>query len=129
MVVKALARGLVEARVEGRTLELVLRALVLGQDLRLGRREDAVKAAQDGYRQHHALVLRRAIRAAQQVGDLPDQVGEVIVVRHVKLQAALRLGEPCQCLLGLANCGGLSSSCGFRLRLISIWPSCSSSTP
>ena len=59
-----------------------LAPLVLGQDLGLGRREHAVEAAQHGHGQHDALVLRRAVRAAQQVGDLPDQVREVVVVRH-----------------------------------------------
>ncbi len=32
--------------------------------------------------QHDALVLRRAVGTAQQVGDLPDQIREVAVVRH-----------------------------------------------
>ncbi len=59
-----------------------LAPLVLRQDLGLGRREHAVEAAQHGHRQHDALVLRRPVRAAQQVGDLPDEVREVVVVRH-----------------------------------------------
>ena len=83
VVVEALAGGLVELGVERVAFELAaLAPLVLGQDLGLGRREHAVEAAQHGHRQHDALVLRRAIRAAQQVGDLPDQVREVVVVRH-----------------------------------------------
>ena len=48
----------------------------------LGRREHAVEAAQHGHGQHDALVLRRPVRPAQQVGDLPDEVREIVVVGH-----------------------------------------------
>ena len=75
--------ALLSTRVERVVLELAaLALLVLGQDLGLGRREHAVEAAQHGHGQHDALVLRRAVGTAQQVGDLPDQVREVVVVRH-----------------------------------------------
>ena len=67
-------------------LNLLLGALVLGQNLGLGGREHAVEAAQHRHRQHDALVLRRAVRPAQQVGDLPDQVREVVMIRHWRLQ-------------------------------------------
>ncbi len=52
------------------------------QDLGLGRRQHAVEPAQHGHGQHDPLVLRRPVRPAQQVGDLPDQVRKVVVVRH-----------------------------------------------
>ena len=80
--------ALLSVGVERVAFELAaLALLVLGQDLRLGRREHAVEAAQHGHRQHDALVLRRAIGTAQQVGDLPDQVREVVVVRHRPAQS------------------------------------------
>ena len=41
-----------------------------------------VEPSKHGHGQHDALVLRRAVGTAQQIGDLPDQVGEVAVVRH-----------------------------------------------
>ena len=59
-----------------------LQFLVFREHLALLLREQAVEPAQHGHWQHNALVLRRAVGAAQQVGDLPDQVREVVVVRH-----------------------------------------------
>ena len=44
----------------------------------LAGRQHGVEAAQHGERQHHALVLRRAVGTAQQVGDGPDEVGELL---------------------------------------------------
>jgi hypothetical protein len=44
----------------------------------LAGRQHGVEAAQHGQRQHHALVLRRAVGAAQQIGDGPDEVGELL---------------------------------------------------
>lgn len=41
-----------------------------------------MRFSKDRHGQHHSLILRRAIRAAQQVGDLPDGVGVVVVGRH-----------------------------------------------
>ena len=83
VVVETLARDLVEPGVERIALELAPLALVIiGQNPLLGGREHAIEPAQHGHGQHDALVLRRAIRAAQQVSDLPDQVREVVVVRH-----------------------------------------------
>ena len=46
---------------------------VLLQHLRLGRLQHAVQPAQDGQRQDHPAVLRRLIRAAEQVRDRPDE--------------------------------------------------------
>lgn len=83
VVVEALTGGLVECGVKGIALKLAaLAAFVRGQHLALRGREHAVEPPEHGHGQHDALVLRWAVRAAQQVGDLPDQVGEVIVVRH-----------------------------------------------
>ena len=59
-----------------------LTPLVLGEDLGLGRREHAIESAQHGHGQHDALVLRRTIGPAQQIRDLPDQIGELFVVWH-----------------------------------------------
>ena len=42
----------------------------------------AVEAAKHGHGEHDALVLRRAVWAAQQVGNLPDQVRKVTVIGH-----------------------------------------------
>ena len=46
----------------------------------LARCQHGIETAQHRERQHHALVLRRAIGAAQQVGDRPDEVGELLEV-------------------------------------------------
>ena len=90
-VVEALAGGPVQPQVQGLALDLAAFApLVFGQDCRLRRGEHAVETAQHRHRQHHALVLRGPIRAAQQVRDLPDQVREVAVVRHRLFVPALR---------------------------------------
>ena len=83
VVVKALAGGPVQRLVQGFTLELATHApRVFGQDLGFRRGEHAVEAAQHGHGQHDALVLWGPVRTAQQVGDLPDQGCEVVVVRH-----------------------------------------------
>ncbi|TLD46543.1 MAG: hypothetical protein FAZ92_01169 [Accumulibacter sp.] len=83
VIVEALAGGIVEMGVEGVAFEpAALAPLELGQDLGFRRRQHAVEAAKDGHGEHDAFVLRRAVGTAQQVGDLPDQVREVVVVRH-----------------------------------------------
>ena len=84
VVVKALAGGLVQPAVQGFALQLAtLAPRVFGQDPGFRRGEHAVEPPQHRHGQHDALVLRRAVRAAQQVGDLPDQGGEMAVVRHL----------------------------------------------
>ena len=83
MVVEALARCLIKPGVQRLAVDAVLQALVLCEDLRLGGRQHAIEAAQHGHRQHDPLVLRRTIGAAQQVGDLPDQVCEIDAVGHL----------------------------------------------
>jgi hypothetical protein len=45
--------------------------------LRLGRLQHAVEAAQDGERQDHLAVVRLLVVAAQQVGDLPQEAGDL----------------------------------------------------
>src|SRR6266545_4339941 len=83
VVVEALARHVIEPGVERIALELAALALfVFGQNPLLCGCEDAIEAAQDGHGQHDALVLGWPVRAAEQVGDLPDEVREVVVVRH-----------------------------------------------
>jgi len=65
MVVEALAGRLVQQLVERVVVELAAFApLVLGEDLGFRRREHAVESAQHRHRQHNALVLWRAVRAA-----------------------------------------------------------------
>ena len=59
-----------------------LKALVVCHDLRLGGGQHAIEAAQHGHRQHDALVLWRTVGAAQQIGDLPNQVREVDAIGH-----------------------------------------------
>ena len=72
----------VQPLVQGFALDLATFApRVFGQDLGFRRGEHAVEAAQHRHGQHDALVLRRPVRAAQQIRDLPDQVGKVAVVR------------------------------------------------
>ena len=44
----------------------------------LRRRQNTIEAPEHGHRQHHALVLRWPVRAAQQVGDGPDEVGKLL---------------------------------------------------
>ena len=82
-VVKALAGGVVQHHFQGVALQLAaLAPLAFRQHLRLGGCQHAIEAAQHRHGQHHPLILRRAVRAAQQVSDLPDQVGEVAMVTH-----------------------------------------------
>ena len=83
MVVEALSRGFVELAVERIAFELAALPLrMLCQDPRLARGEHAIEPAQHGHGKHDPLVLRRTVGAAQQVGDLPDQIREVVVIRH-----------------------------------------------
>ncbi len=87
VVVEALAGGFAEVRVKRIAFELAtLAPMEFCQHLRLGRRKHAVEAAQHRHGQHDALILRRAVGSAQQVGDLPDQVRKVVVVRHEQPQ-------------------------------------------
>jgi hypothetical protein len=55
------------------------KAGVLGQYRILGRLQHTIEAAQHHHRQHHQPVLRRAIRSAQTVGDLPDFARDFLV--------------------------------------------------
>src|SRR5262249_28110268 len=83
VVVKTLARNLVELCVERVAREFAaLGALVLGHDLCLSRRKHAVEAPQYSHGQHNAFILWRAVRPAEQICNLPDEVREVSVVKH-----------------------------------------------
>ena len=83
VIVEALAGGIVQDPVERVVVEpAALAFLVLREDPGLGGGEHPVEAAQHGHGQHDALVLRRTVRAAQQVSDLPDEVGEIVMVGH-----------------------------------------------
>jgi len=82
MVVKTLPSGIVENFIERLILVLVFDLVELAQHRRLGWLQHAIEAAQHGHGQHYAFVLRRTVRAAQQVGNLPDKIRKVIMVRH-----------------------------------------------
>ena len=82
MIVKPLAGGFVQELVEGVVLVFVFVALVFAQDFFLGRREHGIKPAQHRHREHDALVLGRTIRAAQQIRDLPDEIGKLVMIGH-----------------------------------------------
>ena len=81
-VVEPLVGDDVQPQVQRISVEPVPQARVLLQHSGLGRRQHAVEAPQDSQGQHDPLILRRPVRAAQQIGDLPDQVREVRVIRH-----------------------------------------------
>lgn len=75
VVVEALAGDFVQLRVERVADELAaLAEFVLRDDPAFRRRQDAVEATKHRHREHHSFVLWRAIRAAEQVRDLPDEV-------------------------------------------------------
>ena len=87
-VVEALAGGPVQPQVQRFALDLAtLSPAVLGQHLGLRRGEHAIEPAKHRHGQHDPLVLRRPVGAAQQIGDLPDQVCEVAVVSHRSTRA------------------------------------------
>src|SRR5262249_20030948 len=80
---EALASGIVQDSVERIVVEsTALTPLVLRKDFRFGWCEHAVEAAQHSHGQHDALILWRTIGATQQVGNLPDEVGEIVMVGH-----------------------------------------------
>ena len=81
---ETLAGSHVEHAVESFVFELATTQTLTGrQNLTFGRSKHAIEASKNRHRQHHPLVLWRTVRAAQQVGDLPDQVSEIVVVRHL----------------------------------------------
>ncbi len=83
VIVEALAGGIVQMGIEGVTFQSApLAPLELGQNLGFRRHQHAVEAAEHGHWEHDAFVLRRSVGPAQQVGDLPDQIREVAMVRH-----------------------------------------------
>ena len=83
LVMKPLSGGLVQSPFQGFALDpATLAPRVFSQNHGFRRGEHAVEPAQHRHGKHDALVLRGPVRAAQQVGDLPDQVREVVVVSH-----------------------------------------------
>ena len=83
VIMETLTGGLAEEFVEGLVVELAaLPLLVFAEDLFLGRGEDAVEPPENGHGEHDPLVLGRSVGAAQQVGDLPDEVCQFVVVGH-----------------------------------------------
>ena len=51
-----------------------LQLLVLGDDLILSLLQHAIQPAQHRERDHHPAILRRPVRAAQEIGDVPDNI-------------------------------------------------------
>jgi dihydropteroate synthase len=82
MVVKTLTGNLVEHAVKRFTAVFAAQLGEPVQNRLLGRLENTVEAAQHHQREHDALILRRAVRAAQQVGNAPDEVGEFVRFAH-----------------------------------------------
>ena len=78
------AGNVVQDRVELLGLSL-LEFLVAFDDRSFGRLEDAIESAQHGHGKHDPLVLRWTIRATAKIGDLPDEVRQVLV-RHAVLR-------------------------------------------
>jgi len=83
-VVETLAGSFAEERIGGLVIPLLLRF----QHLLFGGLENAVQAAEDGHGEHDLAVLGRAVRAAQGVGDVPDEVDLVAEVIHGLLFSA-----------------------------------------
>ena len=87
---KSLARRLVQQPVESIIVELAPFALIkIRQYLRLGRRQHTIEAPQHRHRQHDAFILWRSVGTAEQIGDLPDEIGEVVVIGHGAVEFAL----------------------------------------
>jgi hypothetical protein len=78
MIVKALARRLVQHLTE--RVVPVLGSPAPAQDRGLGRGQDAVEPAQHDHGWHETLVPRRTVGAAQEIGNLPDKIGVVVMV-------------------------------------------------
>ncbi len=83
VIVEALTGGAVQEFVEGVIVEFAALAFfVFAQNLFFGGSQHAIEAPQDGHGQHDALVLRGTVWTAQQVGDLPDEIGNFVMIRH-----------------------------------------------
>ncbi len=119
-VVEGVPGGPVEEVGESLVAELVPVAVVLGEDLGLGRCEDRVEAADHRERQDDAPVLGLLVVAAEQIGDGPDEVGQLRVMFHSPPSGVLATTS-----LQRAWMGGTGQwSLGVRvrwLRLASNW--------
>ena len=80
------------SRLRTTRLRLGLDLRVLRQHLRLGRREQAVEAAQHRQRQDDLAVFVPLVRTAEQVADAPDEVGELGVGFGVHLRFLVACG-------------------------------------
>lgn len=72
-------------------IKIVQFVLVFGiglQDLGLGRRQDAIKAAQDGEGQDDVLIFAALERVPDEVGHTPDETDDFAVIHSVPLRAA-----------------------------------------
>ena len=80
---EAIAGSAIKELVERLVVQFAAFALFeFPQNFFLGRRENGVKPAQHRHGQHDALVLGRTIRAAQQIRDLPDEIGQFVMIGH-----------------------------------------------
>jgi hypothetical protein len=83
VIVEALSGSAVQNPVERVVIEpAALSPSMLGEHPGLGGSEHAVEAAQHGHGQHDALILWWPVGSAQQVGDLSDEVGEIVMIGH-----------------------------------------------
>ena len=82
MIVKTLAGGSVQQLVERIVLVFVAMPVEFAQNFFLGRREHGVEPAQHCHGEHDALVLGRTVRATQQIRDLPDEIGQFVMIGH-----------------------------------------------
>lgn len=85
---ETLSRSLIEHAVEGVILQATFPFFMRGEYPVFCVCKHAVKTAQHGHGQHHPLVLRWTVRPTQEVGDLPDKIGELVMVGHRRLRQA-----------------------------------------
>ncbi len=80
---KALARRFVQNLVQRVLVQLPPLRFCVRPGPRFRRFKHAIEAAQYGHGEHNALVLGRAVRPPEQIGYLPDKVGEISMIGHV----------------------------------------------
>ena len=82
VIVESLACCLVEHGVQHCALVSALALSMFGENAGFGGRQHTVEATQHRHREHDSLVPGWPVGAAQKVGDLPNQVGNVTMVGH-----------------------------------------------